>query len=239
MVFVAAHPNNFKKGRDGQKIKYIIIHSIVGSAASAIATFKKPDRIASSHYIIAWNGIVTQMVNDEDTAYHAGDWTTNTQSIGIEHDDQAQPNIKRPAELYTASASLVFNLCKKYKIPISRTYIKKHSQISATACPAGLDIDRIVREAKAKEVNMAQTWYEKDIAAKAAEIANLKKSRDAKATELAQLKNTIAIQYIRKTDHEASLLSTIKEYQISIDGLEGELANSRQHGVEIGRASCR
>src|SRR3990167_1220093 len=185
--FIAAHSNNYLKGRQGQKIKYIVIHSIVGSAASAIATFKKPDRIASAHYIVAWNGSITQMVKDSDAAYHAGNFTINLQSIGIEHDDQAKPNVVRPPALYKTSAKLVYDLCKKYKIPIDRKYIRMHREISATACPAKLDVERIVREAKALDKEVVDVYTEVP-----------KKYSDGKPRNAFNWYRAFAIEYERK-----------------------------------------
>lgn len=147
MEFIPAHPNNYRKGRDGRPIQYVIIHSIVGSLESCVKTFQKPDRIASAHYIVGWNGRKVQMVNEGDTAYHAGNWEINLRSIGIEHDDQARPWDPRPDVLYESSAQLVADICRRYGIPADRAHIKKHSEVSlkGTACPAALDIERIVR----------------------------------------------------------------------------------------------
>lgn len=148
--FIAAHPNNYRVGRDGRPIQYIIIHSIVGSLNSCIKTFQSPTRIASAHNIVGWNGREVQMVTYPDTAYHAGNWEINLRSIGIEHDDQARPWDPRPDVLYEASARRVASLCIRFGIPCDRGHIKKHSEVSlkGTACPAGLDIDRIVARAK-------------------------------------------------------------------------------------------
>lgn len=51
--------------------------------------------------------------------------------------------------LYETSANLVADICNRYGIPVDRNHIKKHSEVSLkpTACPAALDIDRIVRRA--------------------------------------------------------------------------------------------
>lgn len=150
MEFITAHPNNFKKGRDGKPLQYIIIHSIVGSIDSCIRTFQKPDRLASAHNIVGWTGREVQMVAYPDTAYHAGNWEINLRSIGIEHDDQARPYDPRPDIVYETSARRVAELCKAFNIPCNRNFIKKHSEVtlSSTACPAGLQIDRIVARAQ-------------------------------------------------------------------------------------------
>lgn len=147
--WIPANANNFKRGRDGQTISYIIIHTVVGSLQSAITTFQSPTRIASAHYIVGLDGRIVQMVSEADTAYHAGNWVINTQSIGIEHADNGDYNGPRTPQLYEASAQLVADICTRYGIAINRSQIRKHSEVSlaGTACPDSLDIDRIVNRA--------------------------------------------------------------------------------------------
>ena len=84
----------------GAKIapKYLIIHFTAGrDAASSIDWFKNPDAKASAHLVIdRANGEVTQMVDFNVTAWHAGKskWKTinglNSCSIGIELDNAGQ-----------------------------------------------------------------------------------------------------------------------------------------------------
>jgi hypothetical protein len=90
-------------------------------------------------------------VDETNVAYHAGNYSVNQTSIGIEHEDNGDYNGARPDTLYTASAALVRDICHYYNIPINRSAIRKHSEVtqSATGCPDALDIDRIVREAAA------------------------------------------------------------------------------------------
>jgi hypothetical protein len=150
MEFIPAAAPNYKVGRDGNSVRFIIIHTVVGTQNSAIVTFQNPSRIASAHYIVdKWTSRVVQMVRESDIAYHAGNWTINTQSIGIEHADDGDYNGPRPDILYATSAALVADICKRYGIPCNRDYIKKHLEVSltGTACPDALDIDRIVRQA--------------------------------------------------------------------------------------------
>lgn len=158
MSFIPAHANNFQVGRAGKPILYVVLHSIVGSAASAIAAFKNPARIASSTYIVAWNGEVTQMVREEDTPYTNGNFDINQKSITIEHDDQGQPNIVRPDALYESSARLIADICKRHGIPVNNGRIFGHRDVrilfgsgTNTACPAGLDVNRLI--ARAAEIS--------------------------------------------------------------------------------------
>lgn len=153
--FIPAHPNNFQVGRAGKPILYVVIHSIVGSLNSAVSAFQNPNRIASSTYIVGWDGRVVQMVREEDTPYTNGNFDVNQKSITIEHDDQGNKNIIRPDALYEASARLVADICKRHGIPVNYDRIFGHRDVKAkfgsgtnTECPAALDVNRIIARAQ-------------------------------------------------------------------------------------------
>ena len=80
---------NFTRGHQSREC--IVVHYTAGyTAASAIATFAAASATASAHFIVEPNGDVTQMVNCNDTAWHAGygvfrgGGQVNQRSIGIE-----------------------------------------------------------------------------------------------------------------------------------------------------------
>ena len=77
----------------------IVIHWIAGSAKGAINWFSNPISKVSAHYVIDSDGNITQMVSEQDIAWHAGlssykdyptkynghEWgSLNVCSIGIE-----------------------------------------------------------------------------------------------------------------------------------------------------------
>jgi N-acetyl-anhydromuramyl-L-alanine amidase AmpD len=77
---------------------------------------------------------VAQCVRDEDIAWHAGWWNTNTRSIGIEHAGYVNNPDWFTQRMYRASARLSAWCCKKYKIPIDRKHIMGHNQVPG--CPS-------------------------------------------------------------------------------------------------------
>jgi len=137
---------NFTGGRTA-KIDRIVIHWIVGTLASADATFANRNSQVSAHYGIE-NSTVHQYVRESDTAWHAK--SANARSIGIEH--SAAPLRNATATTIKTSAKLVADICKRYNIPIDRKHIIKHSEVVATACPGTIPIDEIIKQAK--ELNM-------------------------------------------------------------------------------------
>ncbi|WP_235437578.1 N-acetylmuramoyl-L-alanine amidase, partial [Micromonospora sp. RV43] len=84
----------------------------------------------SAHYLLrSSDGAVTQMVRDKDIAWHAGNWTYNTQSIGIEHEGYVDNASWYTDAMYRSSAALTRFLCDKYGIPKTRNNIIGHNQV--------------------------------------------------------------------------------------------------------------
>ena len=135
-------------------IDRVIIHTMVGTWQGAAARFDNPTAGVSAHYGVKLDGTYIHWLEEYNTAYHAGDYPMNQRSIGIEHEDNwngKPPEPTRPDVLYAASAKLVADICKFYNIPIDRSHILKHNEVSdkPTGCPDALDIDRIVKQAQA------------------------------------------------------------------------------------------
>jgi hypothetical protein len=152
ITWLGAHANNFTVGRDNTSVKKIVIHWIVGTLESCDKTFSDGRRLASAHYGIGGTQ-VHQYVKEADTAWHAGNWDINQESIGIEHEGGwlLPDGVNRSPvseDSIRTSIELVTDICKRYSIPADREHIKKHNEVStkATACPGSLPIDRIVEE---------------------------------------------------------------------------------------------
>jgi hypothetical protein len=142
----ATQKGNFDNSR--ATIDTIVLHSMDGTLQGSTAHFQNPDTIPSAHYGIDFGGSITQWLPENVTAYHAGEYSWNQRSIGVEHEDMANNQIVRPDTLYETSAKLIAEISAFYNIPLDREHIKKHNEISATACPGSLDIDRIINRAK-------------------------------------------------------------------------------------------
>ena len=69
-------------------IRWYIIHVAQGSYEGTIDWFQNPDADASTHYVIENDSSpeLTQMVAEEDIAWHAGSTNYNEHSLGIEHE---------------------------------------------------------------------------------------------------------------------------------------------------------
>lgn len=120
-VWVAANTRNYGS-RNGEQVELITIHTIQGSYASAISWFKNPNARVSAHYVVrSFDGQVTQMVCEDDKAYHVR--RDNATTIGIEHEGFIDEGLSwyTPA-MYESSARLVKNIADRHGINLLKTY---------------------------------------------------------------------------------------------------------------------
>jgi hypothetical protein len=122
-------------------IRKVVIHVAEGSYSGAVSWFETCAAGASAHYVVSREGRVAQCVRDEDIAWHAGWWDTNTHSIGIEHAGYIDNPEWFTRSMYHTSARLSAWCCKKYKIPIDRKHIIGHSQVPGCSSGSGGGVD--------------------------------------------------------------------------------------------------
>lgn len=111
----------------------------------------------SAHYEITDNEIIG-CIGENYVAYHSGGTggsdvpkiaNINQRSIGLEHvNSTGAPTWGVSDKTLRQSAKLIADICKRYNLPIDRSTIKTHGEITATACPGGLDINKLVKYAK-------------------------------------------------------------------------------------------
>jgi N-acetyl-anhydromuramyl-L-alanine amidase AmpD len=116
---------------DGVRITSIVIHDTEGGYTGSVASFQNPTAHASPHYLIrASDGLVTQMVQTKDTAWHAGNKSVNMHSIGIEHEGYAIKAGSWYSEpQYESSAQLVAYLAGRFGIPPDREHVLGHDEV--------------------------------------------------------------------------------------------------------------
>jgi N-acetyl-anhydromuramyl-L-alanine amidase AmpD len=124
-------PHFNERERGVGDIHGVVIHTTEGWSGGA-KTFQRTDRSASTHYGIERSGLVTQMVNEKDRAWHAGS-SVNDWAIGIEHagfaDDRAIGKyLGFSEEQLNASAKLVASILKRYQLPPTRAHVFGHAE---------------------------------------------------------------------------------------------------------------
>ena len=153
---------HYSTGRFGQSISKIVIHHNVGNLTTETIYSTWQTRAASAHYQVEANGTVGQLVLDSNTAWHAGNWTINTQSIGIEHADYKDGNgqWRMTEATINSGARLVAALCLQYSLgrPQWGVNVVGHNECVSTECPASLAVGGSQHD---EYITKAQEWYDK------------------------------------------------------------------------------
>ena len=146
-------PVHFTSGRTA-RIDKIVLHHNGGNLSIGDCYNVWCNREASAHYQVQEDGMIGQIVNDCDTAWHAGN--ANPSSIGIEHaNDNFGPWTISQATL-ESGAHLVAALCKMYGLgePQWCVNVFPHSYFMATDCPG-----EIAGSQNEQYMNRAREWY--------------------------------------------------------------------------------
>lgn len=152
---------NFKDDDTTDDIEYIVIHDTGNKKDSDEGNakyFSEDKRGASAHYFVDDDSI-TQVVEDEDIAWHVGDGKgafgiTNKNSLGIE---MCRVNSTVTTTTEANTTELVKSLMKKYNVPIER--VVRHYDASRKPCPESFQDNNWDRwnKFKRKLVGPAQT----------------------------------------------------------------------------------
>ncbi|RPE43562.1 transglycosylase-like protein with SLT domain [Streptomyces sp. Ag109_O5-1] len=133
-TFVPAAASNGQvsnRPANGIRIDSIVIHDTESSYDAAITTFEKAGGSAAHYVMRSSDGAVTQMVPTKDLAFHAGNYSTNMHSIGIEHEGYAAHGATWYTEAqYEATAELVKYLADRFDIPLDRQHIIGHDNVA-------------------------------------------------------------------------------------------------------------
>jgi len=119
----------FTRGRQGSGITTIVVHHWGDPATNptfdgTVAFFARGGKNTSAHYV-AEAGRVARMVADTDTAYHAGNWSMNLRSIGIECNPRASD----------ADKATVAELIQDLRRAHGNLVIIGHRDVISTDCP--------------------------------------------------------------------------------------------------------
>jgi hypothetical protein len=134
--WVSASSSNYTNSSRGPgDIDMVVIHTMQGSYSGCISWFQNGAASASTHYVMrSSDGQITQMVDEEDIAWHAGHWDTNERSVGIEHEGYVEaPDTWYTDAMYRSSAALVRDICDRNGFPCDRDHVIGHYEVPG--CP--------------------------------------------------------------------------------------------------------
>ncbi|MBO0727605.1 MAG: N-acetylmuramoyl-L-alanine amidase [Acidimicrobiaceae bacterium] len=125
---------NQTPGRQGVRVDRIVWHHTGGgSVAGAINWVVRPESQVSYHYLVDESGRIFRVVPEQNTSWHAGNWTMNLRSIGICH-----PVNGGGAATRQSSVALARDICRRFGIPPDGGHIIPHRAVVPTACPGAL-----------------------------------------------------------------------------------------------------
>lgn len=128
-----------RSGEKQGKIDHIVVHWVGNANTSALANRNYFENLrlthrtqASAHYIIGLKGEIIHCIPDDEVAFHAGSYSMNRKSIGIEncHPDW---NGKFNDATYNSLVELCVFLCNKYGIKPQN--IIRHYDVTKKECP--------------------------------------------------------------------------------------------------------
>jgi len=150
---------NCRRGRGGRQPVAIVNHITAGKYPGCLSWMKNPNSKASAHYLVTKAGQIYQLVQDADTAWHAGavnkpSWplydgtNPNYYTLGIEHEGLSGDELTE--EQYQATFWLHRQLIAKWGIPVDRDHIIGHYRIDSVDrpnCPGpGFPWDRLFND---------------------------------------------------------------------------------------------
>jgi len=146
----ASSTNYTASSRGGSDIDVIVVHTVQGSYSGAISWFQNSSADVSAHYVVrSVDGEVTQCLLEKDIGWHAGNWSYNERSVGIEHEGYVEdPGQWYTEAMYRSSAILVADIISRTNVSLDRDHIVGHVEIPGathTDPGTGWDWDRYMR----------------------------------------------------------------------------------------------
>lgn len=129
VTWLKGEGNYTKAHRSPQSLERIVVHVTEGAFWGSVSWLKNPRAHASSHFVVSRGGKIVQLVHVSDIAWHAGNWRTNVESVGIEHEGFTYGPDGFTTTQYRNSAKLTAWLAKRALMPIDREHIVGHADV--------------------------------------------------------------------------------------------------------------
>lgn len=128
-----------RPGEKQGKIENIVVHYVGNPNTSATANRNYFNNLANTHityassqYIVGLNGEIIQCIPEDEVAFHAGSYSMNRKSIGIEtcHPDNSG---KFNAATYASLVELCADILKRYGLTTAA--LIRHYDVTGKDCP--------------------------------------------------------------------------------------------------------
>ena len=143
-VYWAGTPN-YTPGNFG--VEALFPHWTCGGFDGSVATLQNPDRQASAHYVIE-GGRVAQLVSEDDSAWHCGNYYYNMRAISYEL--VGWPGNPPSYETLDTCARMMAEASRRYfggATLVLGQNVMLHKWVYSTDCPGETDIDWLVSRA--------------------------------------------------------------------------------------------
>lgn len=234
--------------RTGKPIIYLIVHHAATTSQSAFfATLEGTAREVTCNFAIA-RGKTYRQVHEGRRAWTSGAWMIDDQALTVETlNTTGEPSWQIGADDYDQLAELALYMHEEYDMPLTRAHIIGHGELLsrfgvsyATACPGGIDIDRIITLARTKKaggLTMADMQtIEKKLNQIIATQKSDKKSIDSKITILANIGRWIKTRLGGSTQTGKSITALLGDAS-TVDFTAEELAAAMRE--ELGEFRAR
>jgi len=131
VTWLKGEGNFTKSHRPVASIDTIVVHVTEGAFWGSVQWLKSPRAHASSHFVVSRRGKIVQLVHLSDVAWHAGNWSVNTQSVGIEHEGFTYGPGGFTNAQYHASARQAGWIARRSLMPIDRRHFIGHADVPA------------------------------------------------------------------------------------------------------------
>ena len=184
--------------RSGHEIDRIVIHhnATTNKDVAMNTWLQSGSAQTSAHYEVTPTEIIG-CISESDAAWHCGGTGgadqpkmsyPNQRSIGIENvNSSGAPKWSVDHRTVVNCAKLVADICKRYGIPCDRKHVLGHKEVTATACPGGLNVDEVVKLAKGylggKKTSTHSKLSKKSVHDIAVEVINRKWGDDPKRSQ--------------------------------------------------------
>lgn len=154
-VYWAGTPN-YTPGNYG--IEALFPHWTCGGFDGSVATLQNPDRQASAHYVIE-GGRVAQLVSEDDSAWHCGNYYYNMRAISYEL--VGWPGNPPSYDTLDTCARMMADASRRYfggaKLVLGEN-VMLHQWVYATSCPGETDVEWLVNRANEYLFGDVKEW---------------------------------------------------------------------------------
>lgn len=138
--------------------RFIVHHAATTSLSGVLSMMATGSRQVSSNYVIK-DGSIIGVVPEEYRAWTSGSAAWDGRAVTVETCNSASGDASGwpiSEASYESLAALIADCATRYGFPINRDTVIGHRELYtrygasyATACPGGIDLDRVVRDALA------------------------------------------------------------------------------------------